>query len=96
MKQWSIASIGVSYKGFRAESRVFLVLPKKVFSIRRRRVHHPEELEKTPIKRAPWGGSKYYRLSASIEGSAKHRHQSQRVRTLSRGLEAASESTPRT
>ena len=44
------------------------MLSKRVFGIKRRRVH-PEELEKTPIKRAPRGGSKYYRLSASTEGS---------------------------
>ena len=31
---------------------------------------------------------------ASAEGSAKHRHESQRVRTLSRGLEAVREGTP--
>ena len=42
-----------SDKGFGAESRVFLVLSKRAFSVRRRRVHYPEELEKTPIKRAP-------------------------------------------
>ena len=46
-------------------------------------------------KGAPGGGRKYYSTgSGSTEGSAKHRHQSQRVRTLSKGVEAAREGTP--
>ena len=45
-------------------------------------------------KKAPEEGSKYYRFIESTEGSSRYRHQSQRVRTLSRGLEAAREGTP--
>ena len=44
-------------------------------------------------KRAPGGGSKYYRFWKH-RGSAKYRHQSQRVRTLSRGVEVVREGTP--
>ena len=42
---------------------MFLVLSKNsfFFSIKRQRVH-PEQLEETSMKRAPGGGSKYYRF----------------------------------
>ena len=74
---------------------MFLVLSKKsVFfsSIKRRRVH-PGELEETSRRERPEEAASTTG-SGSTEGSAKHWHQSQRVRTLNRGVESAREGTP--
>ena len=56
-------------------------------SIKRRRVH-PEELEETP-KRERLEEAASTTGSGNSEGNARYRHQNQRVRTLSRGVEAA-------
>ena len=74
---------------------MFLVLSKKSFffsSIKRRRVH-PGELEETSRRERPEEAASTTG-SGSTEGSAKHWHQSQRVRTLNRGVESAREGTP--
>ena len=73
---------------------MFLVLSKNSggFSIKRRRLH-PEELEETP-RRDCREEAASTTGSGSTEGGARYRHQSQRVRTLSRGVEAAREGTP--
>ena len=62
------------------------------FSIKRRRVH-PGELEETPRRERPDEAASTTG-SGSIGGSARYRDHSQRVRTLSRGVEAAKEGTP--
>ena len=73
---------------------VFSALKKLGFfsSIKRQRVH-PGELEETPRRERPEEAVSTTG-SESTEGSAKHRHQRQHVRTLSRGVEAAREGTP--
>ena len=63
------------------------------FSIMKRRRVHPEELEETPPRERPEEAASTTG-SGSIKGSGRYRHQSQRVRTLSRGVEAARKGTP--
>ena len=74
---------------------MFLVLSKRVFRASRDKSLSRKAGNNTE-KRAPGGGSKYYRFSGSTEGSAKQRQQSQRVRTLSRGVEEPERAPHRT
>ena len=73
---------------------MFLVLSKNsgVFSSIKRRRDHPGKLEETPRRERPEEAASTTDFG-STERSAKHRHPSQRVRTLSRGVEAAREGT---
>ena len=73
---------------------MFLVLSKRVFQASRDEEFIQENWKGDTEKRSPRRGSEYYQFSGSTEGSARYRHQSQRVRTLSRRLEVANEGTP--
>ena len=73
-----------------------LVLSKRVFQASRDEEFIQENWRGDTEKRAPREGSEYYRFSGSTEGSAKHRHQSQRVSTLSRAVEEPERAPHRT
>ena len=69
---------------------------KRVFQASRDEEFIQENWNGDTEKRAPRGGSEFYRFSGSTEGSAKHWHPSQRVRTLSRGVEEPERAPHRT
>ena len=72
---------------------VFSVFEKGFSTIKRRRVH-PEELERRHREESARKRKQVIPVLQAPRGVPKYRHQSQRVRTLSRGLEAAREYTP--
>ena len=85
-----------SDKGVDAESRLFLVLPKNsgFYKYQETKTSSREAGEEIPRRERPEEAASTTTGSGSTERSAKYWHESQRVKTLSRGVKAAREGTP--